>query len=84
MPPSAAAQAAAIALAADLTAVREAAAPRRWFYTQIGERFGPVTAPELRVVAQLDFVGPLDHVRCGRDGPWVQARAVDGLFVQSP
>jgi hypothetical protein len=84
MPPSANAQAVAIALAADLSAAADLPALRRWFYTQNGERFGPITAPELRVVAQLEFVGPLDHVRCGLDGEWVQAQQVVGLFARSP
>ncbi len=83
MPPSAAARTVAIALAADLAAAGDAPTPRRWFYTQNSERFGPVTAPELRVIAQLEFVGPLDHVRCGLDGTWVQAQEVTGLFVRS-
>jgi len=83
MPPAAATQAVAIALAADLTTATERPAPRRWFDTQNGERFEPVTAPELRVVAQLEFVGPLDHVRCGPDGEWVRGQTVAGLFVRS-
>lgn len=54
--------------------------PRRWFYTQDGERYGPVTGPELRAAAQLGFLGYRDGVRCRRDGPWVRADRVRGLF----
>lgn len=67
-------------LAADVSANAADAPPRRWFYTQDGERYGPITGPELRAAAQLKFLGPADHVRCGDSGSWVQARDVRGLF----
>lgn len=54
--------------------------PRRWFYTQDGERHGPVTGPELRAAAELGFLGHRDRVRCGLDGAWVRAANVGGLF----
>lgn len=69
-----------IALAADMAAGPTATPPRRWFYTQDGERYGPVTGPELRAAARLEFLGPRDHVRCGDTGMWVRAREVHGLF----
>lgn len=54
--------------------------PRRWFYTQDGERYGPVTGPELRAAAELGFLGQRDGVRCGVNGAWVRAARVRGLF----
>lgn len=68
------------ALAADVATEPAATPPRRWFYTQYGERYGPVTGPELRAAARLEFLGPTDQVRCGDTGPWVRARDVRGLF----
>lgn len=71
-------------LSADLAAdVSDApvASPRRWFYTQHGRRYGPVTGLELRAAARLGFLGPLDHVRCGDAGSWIRARRVRGLFA---
>lgn len=44
--------------------------PRRWFYSQGGQRFGPVTAAELRVALRMGFLGPTNSVRCGREGQW--------------
>jgi len=67
----------AAALAADFSAPSP---PRRWFYMQPDERFGPITAPELRAAVRMGFLGPDDVVRCGRVGPWFIAGAVTGLF----
>lgn len=72
------------ALAADVSAGTATAPPRRWFYTQDGERYGPITGPELRAAAQLKFLGPGDHVRCGDSGSWVRARDICGLFDFHP
>lgn len=71
------------ALAADVAAGLAATPPRHWFYTQDGERFGPVTGPELRAAAQLEFLGPNDFVCCGNTGPWVQAGDIRHLFDRS-
>lgn len=57
---------------------------RRWFYTQDGQPYGPVTGPELRAAVQLGFLDPSGRVRCGRDGAWVRARTLRGLFEESP
>ena len=38
-------------LANDVAAGSFDAPPRRWFYTQDGEWYGPVTGPELRAAA---------------------------------
>jgi len=79
MPPTTA-EKMSVALAADVAADTAATPPRRWFYTQDGEHYGPVTGPELRAAARLDFLGPADHVRCGDAGSWVRAGDVRGLF----
>lgn len=80
MPPATEAEALATALAAELSAGCGATTPRCWFYTQDGERFGPVTAADLRAAALLGFLGPQDHVRCGHEGTWVRAHEIAGLF----
>lgn len=82
MSPSSA-EVASAALTADLAADPTAATPRRWFYTQNGEHYGPVSGIELRAAAQLEFLGPADRVKCGVNGRWVTARDVDGLFARS-
>lgn len=67
-------------LANDVAVSPPGSPPRRWFYIQAGERYGPVTGPELRAAALLGFVGPRDRVGCGSDGPWAKAGNVHGLF----
>lgn len=52
----------------------------KWFYTQRGGMYGPVSSAELRAAAQLGFLGPGDFVRRTEQTEWTVARAVPGLF----
>lgn len=54
--------------------------PVEWFYAQQNKRFGPVSAAELKALADSGKLRPDDLVwREGMDG-WVPARRVKGLF----
>ncbi len=54
--------------------------PVEWFYAQENQRFGPVSAAELKALADAGKLRPEDLVwREGMDG-WVPARRVKGLF----
>jgi hypothetical protein len=59
--------------------------PVEWFYAQENQRFGPVSAAELKALADAGKLRPEDLVwREGMDG-WVPARRVKGLFeAESP
>jgi len=59
--------------------------PAEWFYAQEKQRFGPVSAVELKALAEAGKLRPEDLVwREGMDD-WVPARRVKGLFeAESP
>jgi len=51
-----------------------------WFYQVAGESRGPVSAQELRALAEAGTITPDTRVKRGSDRKWVSARRVDGLF----
>lgn len=68
------------ALAEEVASRESGTAQRRWFYTQDGEQYGPVTGPELCAAARLGFLDHRSRVRRGRDGDWGRARNIRGLL----
>jgi hypothetical protein len=51
-----------------------------WFYSQLGEVYGPISTPDLLAAGHLCFLGPDDLVRPADAGTWVPARLLRGLF----
>ena len=51
-----------------------------WFYKMMGDEFGPYTAAELKEQAALGNIQQDSFIRKGRDGDWVSAYRVKGLF----
>jgi Zn-dependent protease with chaperone function len=51
-----------------------------WFVQADGVELGPVTAHQVRSMAQAGQLRPTDSVRKGPDGEWVHATRVKGLF----
>src|SRR5262245_31934590 len=56
----------------------------QWFCRIMGEEWGPMSALELVTVARRGRLTRNDLVRHGRDGNWVRAEIVDGLFNTAP
>ena len=54
--------------------------PTEFFYQDGSRRAGPLTAAELRSMARDGLAVPEGHVRKGRDGRWIPATEVGGLF----
>jgi len=54
-----------------------------WFYQVMGQQLGPVSAVELRALANAGTVQPDTLVRKGTDGCWVWAEKVQGVFRPS-
>jgi len=52
-----------------------------WFCLIGGEELGPLTVRQLRAMARDGRLGPEDVVRRGREGRWVYASRVQGLFA---
>jgi hypothetical protein len=55
-----------------------------WYYVHNGQMAGPLTADQLRQDALAGKVTNRDHVRCGRNGTWLSASTVKGLFDPAP
>lgn len=55
-----------------------------WFYSQNGQKHGPVSGAELKSLAVAGKLRPADHV--WREGleKWVAARSIKGLFAAAP
>jgi hypothetical protein len=51
-----------------------------WFYQVAGETRGPVSARELRALADAGTITPDTRVKRGSDRKWVSGRRVEGLF----
>ena len=51
-----------------------------WFFQVAGETRGPVSAQELRALAEAGTITPDTRVKRGGDRKWVSARRVEGLF----
>ncbi len=51
-----------------------------WYAMVADNETGPMGAGELRRMARIGSLTPKDRVRKGRDGKWVEARQVKGLF----
>ena len=54
-----------------------------WYYRAANTEVGPLAPAELRRHALDGDVDPDTPVRCGRDGRWVRAARVKGLFPTS-
>ena len=54
-----------------------------WYCRISGEESGPISAPELKVMAAKGLLSPQDAVRRGEKGTWVEAARVKGLFSQA-
>ena len=52
----------------------------QWFYQAMGQQIGPVSAADLRNLAQRGTIAADTLVRKGPDGSWVPAQRVQGLF----
>jgi hypothetical protein len=52
-----------------------------WYLQVLGEEFGPVSFGSLRHGVRKGRVGPDTLVRLGKDGRWVLAERVSGLFA---
>lgn len=56
-----------------------------WFYSQKGERFGPVTFPELKTLAAGTELSPRNDVVWTHGmADWAPAGEIDGLFERRP
>ena len=53
-----------------------------WYCRISDEESGPISAPELKVMAAKGLLSPQDMVRRGEKGTWVAAARVKGLFSQ--
>ena len=62
-----------------LTPERDKAMSSEWYLMSEGVVKGPVTAKQLRALAEAGKLSPMDRVR-GNDGQWVEASRVKGLF----
>jgi len=51
-----------------------------WYYQQLGENRGPVSGTDLRALARKGAIGPDTLVKPNKDGGWVMASRVAGLF----
>jgi len=51
-----------------------------WFYRVMSDEIGPVTGSQLKQLAKDGTIEPDTHVRKGREGSWVTADHVQGLF----
>jgi hypothetical protein len=51
-----------------------------WYFEELGEVFGPFSIPDLRNIVQRGRVSSDDRLRKGREGRWVEASSVEGLF----
>lgn len=51
-----------------------------WYYSKNGQRFGPVSAEGLRLLAQTGKLGPSDHVWKAGMAQWLPASKIKGLF----
>jgi hypothetical protein len=54
----------------------------QWYCRISDEESGPISAPELKVMAAKGLLSPQDMVRRGEKGTWVTAARVKGLFSQ--
>ena len=54
-----------------------------WFYQAMGRQIGPVSAADLRNLAQRGTIAADTPVRKAPDGTWVVAERVQGLFSVS-
>jgi hypothetical protein len=54
----------------------------QWYCRISDEESGPISAPELKVMAAKGLLSPQDMVRRGEKGTWVAAARVKGLFSQ--
>ncbi|MBM4069803.1 MAG: DUF4339 domain-containing protein [Planctomycetes bacterium] len=55
-----------------------------WYFKEMGEEVGPVSANTLRKYAQEGRIATDTYVRNGADGKWLWAERVKGLFDPSP
>lgn len=55
-----------------------------WFYKKDDKEFGPITAKELRALAESNTLTSDDLVKMGDSERWVPARRVSGLFRTPP
>lgn len=55
-----------------------------WYFKEMGEEVGPVSANTLRKYAQEGRIAKDTYVRTGTDGKWLWAERVKGLFDPSP
>jgi len=55
----------------------------QWFTKVVGEELGPFPFDELVEMVIDEEVGPNDLIRHGRDGEWIQAGEIDGLFIET-
>jgi hypothetical protein len=51
-----------------------------WFCRIAGQEIGPLSAAQLRAMTSSGRLVPADPIRQGRDGPWMPAGMVNGLF----
>lgn len=51
-----------------------------WFCDFAGSELGPLSFQQLKVMAEQGRLRPQDKLKRGRDGKWVAAARVDGLF----
>lgn len=60
------------------------AAASGWFYAQGKQRLGPFSLEHLRHLAAAEQLQPSDMVLPAGSRKWVEARAVEGLFITRP
>ena len=55
-----------------------------WYFKISGEEVGPLSARQLRVMAEQGKLTPTDEIRQGIGGAWVAAGRIKGLFSEKP
>jgi hypothetical protein len=57
--------------------------PRLWYYREMGQEIGPLSPLRVLELVGEGLIGPETLVRKGRDGKWVPACKIQGLFIGS-
>lgn len=52
----------------------------KWFYRKGTQEFGPLTAKDLRKLAEANTLSIDDLVKLGDHDSWLPARLISGLF----
>lgn len=53
-----------------------------WYYRKSGQQYGPISASELKQLAQAEHLQPTDYVRKDANADWLPAKNVKGLFEE--